>query len=113
MSRVSSLFTAFFERIGLLAVATALVVVPTVARARQHVDRRDATRLSIKYSWVGVAPPTKASAAAVQVAVLPAPAVRIDRSPAVSPVHVVRHAAVRPVDDTITDPLRGPPSHVS
>lgn len=113
MSKVSSLFAARSVRIGLLAVATALVIVPTVARAKQHVDHRDATRLSIKHSWVGVAPPTKASAAPVQVAVLPAPAVRIDRSRAVSPVHVVRHAAVRAFDDTITDPLRGPPSRLS
>jgi hypothetical protein len=100
-------------RVGLLAVATALVIVPTVARARQHVDHHDATRLSIKHSWLGVAPPTKASAATVQIAVLPAPAVWIDRSRVISPIYVVRTAAVRAFDDTITDPLRGPPSPLS
>jgi hypothetical protein len=113
ISKASSLFAARAVRISLLALATALVIVPTVARARQHVDRKDTTRLSIKHSWLGVAPPTKASSAPTPVALGPAPVVRIERSAVVSPVQIVQDATIPTFDDTITDPLRGPPSRVS
>jgi len=110
MSKVSSLFVGRAVRIGLLAIATALVLVPTAARARQHVEHRDTTRLSIRHSWLGVAPPTKASVAPVQVAVLPPPVVEIDHSRVISLVHAARSVAPRTVYDSLTDPLRGPPS---
>ena len=58
-------------RLAILTIAAALVLVPTLARAHQQVEHREATRLSIKHSWVGVAPPTKASVAPVAIAVLP------------------------------------------
>ena len=102
--------TKVVARLGVLALALALVLVPTIARARQHVERRDATRLSIKHSWLGVAPPTKASVSPQPVVVLPALAVPPEefRSPA-CPL-VAAAAAPRTVLDDSSDPLRGPPS---
>jgi hypothetical protein len=113
MSKVSSLFVGRAVRLGLLAVATAVVLVPTVARARQHVERHDATRLSIKHSWLGVAPPTKASIAPAQVAVLPPPVVEIDRSRLAAPVAPAHDPAPGIVDGQRLDPPRGPPSRLA
>jgi hypothetical protein len=116
MSKVSSLFVGRAVRIGLLALATALVLVPTIARARQHVEHRDSTRLSIKHSWVGVAPPTKASissVAAYQAAVLPPPIVEIGRGPFVARVDPARSRAPRIVDTLPFDSPRGPPSPIA
>jgi hypothetical protein len=110
MSKVSSLFAGRPVRIGLLAVATALVVVPTVARARQRVEHHDTTRLSIKHSWLGVAPPTKASVAPVRAAVLPLPVVELDRSRFGARVAPACPPAPRIVYCRWFDPLRGPPS---
>lgn len=110
MSKVSSLFVGRAMRIGLLAIATALVLVPTVARARQQVEHRDTTRLSIKHSWLGVAPPTKATVAPVQVAVLPPPVVEIDHRRTIARVHAAHSVAPRTLYDGLTDPLRGPPT---
>jgi hypothetical protein len=97
-------------RLAIFAIATALVLVPTIARARQRVEVRDATRLSIRNSWVGVTPPTKASVAPITIAVVPTPAAlppepaRTARAvPAVAPT-VVR------VELSRLEPLRGPPS---
>ena len=98
---------------GILVLAAALVLVPTATRARQQVERKDATRLSIKNSWLGVAPPTKASVAPAQVAVLSPPAVEIDPSRAISFVQTAWSAAPRAVCDDPSDPLRGPPSRLS
>jgi len=115
MSKVSSFFVSrpvspvSAVRVGLLAVAVALVMVPTVARARQHVEHRDATRLSIRHSWIGIAPPAKASVSPVQVAVVAPPVVEVGLScpPArVTPAHdPVPHI----VDSQRLDPPRGPP----
>jgi hypothetical protein len=112
MSTTASLARRLFA-VAIAVLAAALVLVPTAARARQHVDRKDTTRLSIKHSWLGVAPPTKASAATTPVALVPAPVVRIERSRVVSPVQIVQNATIPTFDDTITDPLRGPPSRLS
>jgi hypothetical protein len=95
---------------GIVVLAAALALVPAIARARQQVDRKDATRLSIKHSWLGVAPPTKASAAPTQVAVLPAPVVAIDRGRPAARVDQAHNAAPRLVDRKRFDPPRGPPS---
>jgi len=113
MLKASSLSVSRAVRLGLLAVATALVVVPTMARARQQVERKDATRLSIKHSWLGVAPPTKASIAPVQVAVLPPPVVEVNHNRSVSCVHVVWSVAPHSVPQDFSDPLRGPPARLS
>jgi len=110
ISKLSSLVPRWRVRAGLAAIAVALVLVPTLARARQQVERRDATRLSIKHSWVGVAPPPKASIAPVQVAVLPPPVVMIDRPRVISRVAIWWSAAPRAVYHDVSDPLRGPPS---
>jgi integral membrane sensor domain MASE1 len=99
-------------RLAILAIAAALILVPTLARARQRVELRDATRLSIKHSWLGVAPPTKAIIAPTTIAVLPAPVV--ERRPAgadawaLAPLVVSLPGAV--LDSS--DPLRGPPSPI-
>jgi hypothetical protein len=98
---------------SILVLAAALVLVPALARARQHVERTDATRLSIKNSWLGVAPPTKASVAPAQVAVLPPPVVEIDHSRLVSFVHAAWSVAPRAVHVDLFEPLRGPPSRRS
>jgi hypothetical protein len=87
--------------------------VPTAARARQRVERHDATRLSIKHSWLGVAPPTKASVAPAQVAVVPPPVVELDRSRVSARVVPARMPVPHVVDGHPLDPPRGPPSLVS
>jgi hypothetical protein len=113
MSKVSSLCVARAVRFGLLALAVALVLVPTVARARQQVEHRDATRLSIKHSWLGIAPPTKTSVVPTQVAVLPPPVVEIDRRHVSARVVPPHDPAPSNVDGQRLDPLRGPPSRLS
>jgi hypothetical protein len=100
-------------RTAILVLIAALVLVPTAARARQQIERKDATRLSIKHSWLGVAPPTKASIAPAQVAVLPPPVVEIDHGRAVFVVHAGLSAAPYAACDHLSDPLRGPPSFLS
>jgi len=95
-------------RLAILAVA--LVLVPTLARAQQQVEHRDATRLSIRHSWLGVAPPTKASVAPMTIAVLPVPAAlpaEPARSTGTAPVLV---PVVRRLISPDAEPLRGPPS---
>jgi hypothetical protein len=116
MSKVSSLFVGRGVRAGLLAVAAALVLVPTIARARQHVEHRDATRLSIKHSWVGVAPPTKASIRSIapdHVAVLPPPIVEIGRGYLAVRVDPASSWVPRIVDILQFDSPRGPPSPIA
>jgi hypothetical protein len=98
------------SRLGLLALAIALVLVPTIARARQHVEHRDATRLSIKHSWLGVAPPTKAFVAPEHTAVLPVAAPDSEQRELATHSLVVANPAPRPVLHDSRDPLRGPPS---
>lgn len=88
----------------------ALVLVPAIARAHQRVEHRDATRLSIKHNWLGVAPPTKATIAPRQVIVAPSidpqpePYV-LSRRAVIAPAH-----SLHPVPELSPDPLRGPPA---
>ena len=101
------------SRLAVLALATAIVIVPTIARARQQVEHRDATRLSIKHSWVGVAPPSKASVTPQPIVALPPIAAerepqRVERRPLSIPP-----PAVHPVLDQAPDPLRGPPTSLA
>jgi hypothetical protein len=96
-------------RLGIVALAIALVLVPTIARARQHVERRDATRLSIRHSWIGVAPPSKASVAPQQAAIVPV----IVAQPEPHRVAPRAVAAIEPPVHPVarsSDPPRGPPS---
>ena len=46
-------YIAVVKRLLVLGLTAALFVVPTVMRARQRVERRDATRLSIRLNWQG------------------------------------------------------------
>jgi hypothetical protein len=110
MSKLTSASLRGALRVGITAVAVALVLVPAIKRAQQHVDHRDATRLSIKHSWIGIAPPTKAAIAPQQVLTLPALGSEPDPPRIVGrldiPVEPLRH----PVLDLSPDALRGPPS---
>jgi len=97
------------RRLAILAIAAALVLVLPLARAQQRVELRDATRLSIKHSWLGVTPPTRAVLAPAAVAVLSSPARDL------APTRIVTRPIV-PVDLVLadlsfdsSDPLRGPP----
>ena len=97
------------SRLAVLALATAIVLVPTIARARQQVDHRDATRLSIKHSWVGVAPPSKASVTPQPIVALP-PIAAEREAPRVVRTLVPGPAPALPsVLERSPDLLRGPP----
>ena len=97
-------------RLLIAAIAIALVLVPTVTRAQQRVEHRDATRLSIKHSWIGVAPPTKATIAPQQIVMLPAVGAELEPPHEALPRAVSVEPIPRPVVDRSPDPLRGPPS---
>lgn len=97
-------------RIGIAILAAAVVLVPTIKRAQQHVEHRDATRLSIKHSWIGVAPPTKADVAPQPIVILPVPAADPEPARVVRGRPVVAEHAPHRVFDFSPDPLRGPPA---
>jgi len=111
MLNVSSMSVRQAVRTGIAILAVALILVPTIKRAQQHVEHRDATRLSIRHNWIGVAPPTKAAIAPQQVLVPPMLGPELARPRFAMPpagwVEPVRHSAV----DLSPDPLRGPPSN--
>jgi hypothetical protein len=100
----------WISRLFMLAIAVALVLVPTMARARQRVEYRDATRLSIKHSWLGVAPPSKASVAPQPVVALPAIAAEPEPPRLARRSPVTAAPAPHSVPARSLDPLRGPPS---
>jgi hypothetical protein len=99
--------------LGSLVVAVALVLVPTVTRARQHLCLHETTRLSIRLNWQSDAPPrmhlvaggARGHAALVpRVFVIPPPISRfLSRAPAFD------EPVVRPLLDNSPDLLRGPP----
>ena len=95
---------------AIAVLAVALILVPTIKRAQQHVEHRDATRLSIKHSWIGVVPPTKATIAPQSIDVaLPPLVATAEPTQAVKRDYVVVEPALHPVLDLSPDPLRGPP----
>jgi hypothetical protein len=107
------LFPKVLARLGVLTVAIALVLVPAIARAHQRVEHRDATRLSVKHSWIGVAPPTKAVVSPQQI-VVAAVVVSYPEPRRLSTRTIAAPArALHPVLDSSPDPLRGPPSIVA
>ncbi len=110
MVHVYSLPVIRVIRAAVAAVAIALVLVPALARAQQHVEHRDATRLSIRHSWIGVTPPTRASIAPQLVVAVPA--IGSDPEPPRRTVHprTIAAPARRPVLARAPEPLRGPPS---
>jgi hypothetical protein len=107
---LSSLPVRRLIRTSVIAVAVAIVLVPAVARARQRVEHRDATRLSIKHSWIGIAPPTKTVVAPRQIVVVPAIAIQPGPRQVLRLAAVAPPPALHPVLDLSPDPLRGPPS---
>jgi hypothetical protein len=96
-------------RAGIVALAMAVILVPTIKRAQQHVEDRDATRLSIKHSWIGIVPPAKASIAPQQIVTLPPLVATPEPSRVVKRPPVVVEPALHPVLELSPDPLRGPP----
>jgi len=99
-----------FHRAAVITIAAALLLVPAVARAHQRVERRDATRLSIKHSWIAVAPPTKAVVAPQQIVAAPAIATGPARQPLLQRAVIAPATSLPPVLHLSPDPLRGPPS---
>jgi hypothetical protein len=57
MLNVTSRLACCCSQICATVVAAALVLVPTVTRAREHLERRETTRLSIRLNWQSDAPP--------------------------------------------------------
>jgi hypothetical protein len=56
---MSQLLLRSIVRVLASLLVTAFVVVPTIMRARQHVELRDSTSLSIRLNWTSDAPPQK------------------------------------------------------
>ena len=102
-------------RYGVLLIGTALVLVPSVVRARQTVAPSDKIPTSIRLNWNGDAPPTKADRllpdAAHAVALVPS---GLREQPHVRHVERQRCAfetpAPTPPLDNTPDVLRGPPA---
>ena len=95
-----------------IAIAIALVAVPTIMRARQHVELRDATRLSIRLNWQSAAPPQKPILAPDSAsAVVPIALAQQPHPARVTPrVHALDEPVTRPLFDNSPDLLRGPPA---
>lgn len=110
MPNVSSQSVRRFARTGIAVLAVALIFVPTIKRAQQHVEHRDATRLSIRHNWIAVAPPTKAAIAPQPAVVLPMLGFALEPPRVVMPRAVSVEPARHPVFDLRPDPLRGPPT---
>ena len=110
---LTGLIQKVLTRLGVLSIAIAVVLVPTIARAHQRVEHRDATRLSVKHSWIGVAPPTKAIVAPQQIVVAVAVVVHPEPRRLFHRAVVAPAPALHPVLDLTPDPLRGPPSLAS
>jgi len=102
------------KRLLVLTLTAALFVVPTVMRARQHVERRDTTRISIRLNWQGE---RRSHDDVVDVrseeGVDETPAL-FGLPPASPPIPVRPRAADAPLPaplfDHAPDPFRGPPS---
>ena len=100
-----------------LVIALALVAVPTIMRARQHVELHDTTRLSIKLNWQSATPPQRAMLApddAVSGAVVPSALAQQPHAARVTPrVHAFDEPVTQPLLDNAPDLLRGPPAPLS
>jgi len=101
---------------GVLVVVAALVLVPTVMRARQRVERRETTRLSIRLNWQSEAPPRiidvapdKASSDTGVLSTLAQP----PRVRAAAPAHAFDEPVAQPISGDPPDPLRGPPTPIA
>jgi len=108
-------FARLGARLGIVTIAIVVVLVPAIARAHQRVERRDATRLSIKHSWIGVAPPSKAVVSPQRVVLAPAIAVEpeLEPRPRLNGAVLAPPVALHPVLDLSPDSLRGPPASPS
>jgi hypothetical protein len=97
-----------------LLLAASVVIVPSVMRAKQRVDLRDSTRLSIRLNWQSDAPPQKQLLAPTAIVVaVPAPAGRLVESDYVSKIPLAPPAdgtLPNTAFDNAPDLFRGPPS---
>ena len=109
MSQTSDRVSRVLARVSVLAIVVAVMIVPAAARSHERMEHHDATRLSIKHSWLGVAPPSKISVAHQQIVVRPAVALEPEPS-RVAPPAVPVDVPVHPVLDFSPDLLRGPPA---
>jgi hypothetical protein len=95
-------------------IVAAVIVVPAVMRAGQHVELRDSTRLSIRLNWQSDAPPQKHVAdtnqlvrkhlAVVAVSVQP-----LQTTHVVFARHIGEEPSPTPVSENAPDLFRGPP----
>jgi hypothetical protein len=109
MAKMFSCVSGLLARLSLLAIVAAVVIVPVVARSRDQIEHRDATRLSIKHSWLGVAPPSKASVAPQPMVALAAVVARPELLRVACRAFIAAVPAFRSVLVQPSDPLRGPP----
>ena len=111
--REASLVSSSIARLVAALLTLAVVVVPSVMRARQHVELREGTRLSIRLNWESDAPPQRAlpdaasrdDAAVVDAVVIDPEPRRISRAECLTAEPVPQ----TPFDNA-PDFFRGPPS---
>ena len=103
-------------RVGVLLVTTALLLVPAIVRARQHLIPRDDIRPSVRLNWIGVTPPKDDLAQRATTDALELPLASRERSEA--PCFLARSFALdQPVPNSQRDNspcvLRGPPTSLA
>jgi hypothetical protein len=95
-------------------IVSALIIVPTIMRSRQHVDLRDSTRLSIRLNWQSDTPPQKSLVTPDDASAPAAATVDVVQQPQAARVrprvHLYAEPIVRPPLDHAPDQFRGPPS---
>lgn len=100
-----------------VAIAVALIVVPTVMRSRQHIELHDSTRLSIRLNWQSDAPPQRdlfVPDTSVADAIVPLAFMQQPHAPAVAPrARIFDEPIVQPLFDNAPDLFRGPPALLS
>lgn len=113
MVHASSNLVRGFARFSAMALVAALVLVPTVLRARQRVELRDTIRLSIRLNWQSDAPRVIADVArddARADTVVPSRLAQQPHPAHVAPrTHAFDEPVAQPLFDNSPDLLRGPP----
>jgi hypothetical protein len=95
-------------------IIAALVIVPTIMRARQHVELRDSPRLSIRLNWQSDTPPQKSLVTPDDASALAVATVTVVQQPQAARVrprvHAYAEPIVQPPFDNAPNLFRGPPS---
>jgi hypothetical protein len=101
-------------RSSVFLIIAALVIVPTILRARQHVKLHEATRLSIRLNWQSDAPPHRMVVVPDEESTGVAATIPLSPQPEdarLSPrVHSCSEPIVQAPFDNAPDLFRGPPS---